>query len=293
MILSQNVLQKRRDSRRRGLTLVELIIVMMILVALAGVLIPLLPSMLTRAHVSAHTTNVTELDKAIVTYQNLNNGYPDQWDSLTDGTALITYLPGGVLDPQTPPANGQAGGELQAALPTDAEVTALQSAGISKVHLMVGTPQGTPGDGGVFDPTFDYYASPAITTGGASTATPIDSTTTQLAFLDPANNPQALARLQTDYPSFSTTARYVVFGIGPRCSLIGRGAVTSPVHFGDTPSVTPEFGYNRFAAIFKVSDTTVPINSAVLVGVAAIHDIGLTGLDSEFQNWYQINKGGS
>ena len=45
----------------KGFTLLELIVVLMILVALAGILIPLFPSMLTRAHVSAHTTNTTEL----------------------------------------------------------------------------------------------------------------------------------------------------------------------------------------------------------------------------------------
>src|SRR6266446_306962 len=72
--------------RRRGLTLIELIVVLMVLVALAGILVPMLPSMLTRAHVAAHVTNVVEIAKAITTYQALNSGYPDQWDSLTDGT---------------------------------------------------------------------------------------------------------------------------------------------------------------------------------------------------------------
>jgi prepilin-type N-terminal cleavage/methylation domain-containing protein len=273
---------------RPGLTLIELIVVLMILVALAGMLIPLLPSMLTRAHVSAHTTNVVELAKAVSTYQSLNNGYPDQWDSLTDGTNLVNYLPGGALDPQTPPAGGQAAGQLTGSTPTQAELTALNNAGITKVHLMVKSSGTTPWDGNAFDPTFDYYS-------GQPNAPTTISTGTNLAFLDPANNAAAMTLLQSNYPSWSTTARYVVLGIGPRCTLIGRGAVTCPVHFGDNPAISPENGYGRFCAIFKVSDTAAPggINNAVLVGIAPIHDVGLIGLDGEFQNWYQINNGGS
>jgi type II secretory pathway pseudopilin PulG len=282
-----------RRQRRIALTLIELIVVMMILVALAGILVPMLPSMLTRAHVSAHTSNVVELSKAIGAFQSLNNAYPDQWDALTDGNTLINYIAGGVLDPQPPPPGGMAGGQLTASVPTAAELNALNSAGIFHVQLMV--PQALPAgtamwDGGAFDPTFDYY--PAAPTTPPGTAI---STTTNLAYLDPTNNPNALALIQSNYPAWSTTARYVVLGIGSRCTLIGRGAVTSPVHFGDTPSISPEYSYGRFCGIFKVSDPTIPggIANAVLVGVAPIHDVGLIGLDSEFQNWYQLNNGSS
>jgi prepilin-type N-terminal cleavage/methylation domain-containing protein len=275
-------------SVRRGLTLVELLIVLMILVALASIIIPMLPSMLTRAHVAAHTTNVTETAKLIAEYQAINNSYPDNWDALTDGTNLVTYLPGGALDPQTPPPGGQAAGQLTAGQPTANEVNALQSAGIGKVHLMVPTPATAPWDGNPFDPTFDYYSAAPSAAGGTAI-----TTGTTLAFLDPQNNPAAMTLLTTNYPGWSTTARYVVLGLGPRSDLIGKMAVTSPVHFGDTPSIFPENGYGRYCGIFKVSDTTVNITNAVLVGVAPIHDVGLIGLDGEFQNWYQLNKGGS
>jgi len=277
-------------SPRGGLTLIELVVVLMILIAVAGILVPLFPSMLTRAHVAAHTTNVVEISKAIATFQALNNAYPDQWDSLTDGTTLVNYLPGGIMDPQTPPPGGQVNGQLTASVPTTNELNALNSAGILKVHLMVTNPQGTVWNTAVtgpFDPTFNNYsAAPnAPTTIGAGT---------NLAFLDPSKNPNAMTLLQANYPGWSTTARYVVLGVGPRCSLIGRMGLTAPVHFGDTPSIFPENGYGRYCGIFKVSDN-VPggINNAVLVGVAPLHDVGMIGLDSEFQNWYQINSGGS
>src|SRR5579862_6496570 len=90
---------KRTTRTRNGLTLMELIVVLMILVALAGIIIPMLPSMLTRAHVATHTTNVTEIAKLILTYQATHPGFPDQWDSMTDGNNMINYLAGGVLLP--------------------------------------------------------------------------------------------------------------------------------------------------------------------------------------------------
>ena len=37
-------------ARRSGLTLMELVVVLVILVALAGILVPILPSMIERAH---------------------------------------------------------------------------------------------------------------------------------------------------------------------------------------------------------------------------------------------------
>ena len=71
--------------------------------------------------------------------------------------------------------------------------------------------------------------------------------------------------------------------------------LTAPIHFSDTPDATSTFSYARFVAIFKVSDQNAPggVNMAQLVGVAAIHNSGPTNLDSEFQNWSQINNGGS
>jgi prepilin-type N-terminal cleavage/methylation domain-containing protein len=285
--------------RRRGLTLIELIVVLMVLVALAGVLIPMLPSMLTRAHVGAHTTNVTEATKLILSYQATNNGFPDQWDSLTNGTTLIDYIAGGVLDPQasvppTPWSTGgppgvanQAGGVLTASAVTPNELIALNAAAITKVHNLVMS-GGTPWDGNPFDPTFDNYANPptGFTTLAAGS---------NLAYIDPVANPVAFNFLQNQYPSWSRTARYVALGIGPRCTMIGKMATTAPVHFSDTPDAAPEFSYGRFVAIFKVSDPSAPggVNMAQLAAVAALHSVGPTNLDSEFQNWYQLDNGGS
>ena len=96
MRLNLPVQQVRPGTQRRGLTLIELIVVLMILIALAGVLIPMLPSMLTRAHNSTSATNLGEICRAITTYQQLNGQYPNNWDALTDSNGnLIDYFANG------------------------------------------------------------------------------------------------------------------------------------------------------------------------------------------------------
>src|SRR5207245_6349560 len=83
----------RKSPARRGLTLMELVIVLVILVALAGIVIPLLPNMLTRAHTASAATNMQEVIKLIATYAQLTFAYPDGWDSLTDGANIVSYVP--------------------------------------------------------------------------------------------------------------------------------------------------------------------------------------------------------
>ena len=74
-----------RNDRRRGLTLIELVVVMTILIALGGLLIPMFASMLTRGHTSTCATNIGEVAKAVQQYQLLYGSYPTDLDSLTDG----------------------------------------------------------------------------------------------------------------------------------------------------------------------------------------------------------------
>ncbi|OAI46895.1 hypothetical protein AYO44_10590 [Planctomycetaceae bacterium SCGC AG-212-F19] len=252
--------------RRNGLTLMELIVVLVILVALAGVLIPLLPSMVKRAHTASGATNTSEITKYVQTYQQLYLSYPDEWDALTDGTTMISYLPGTV--------------DLIADSPTATEVAALQAAGVGNVHYLSAAPGVDP-----WTPTFNPYATQP-TPGGPKPAPIAITTSTKLVFLDPATNAAALKMGQ------SGTGRYVVMGLGKRCTLVGKVATDAPVHFGDGPQLNAANFYMRFAAVFKVSDTNpgVVINQAVFVGAVGIHDDGIAGTDSHLEEYYNTTK---
>ena len=109
-----NVVHPHRPSLRRpGLTLMELVVVMFILMALAAILVPLFPSLIERAHRSSQATNESELTKAVQLYQGLYGSYPDGYDLLTDGTNIITYFPA------SPTASPMLFGETAGTMPNN------------------------------------------------------------------------------------------------------------------------------------------------------------------------------
>ncbi len=84
-----------RQGRRCGLTLMELVVVLLILAALAGILVPMLPNMLSRAHTATGATNTGELAKAVQLYQASYMKYPDNFDSLLNTSGHIVGLSSG------------------------------------------------------------------------------------------------------------------------------------------------------------------------------------------------------
>lgn len=303
-------IRKRISARsRRGLTLIELIVVLIILIAVAGLLVPMLPSMLTRAHTSTCSTNMGETTKAIAEYQALYSQQPNNFDAMGDGVgALINYFAGsggpGGANPTWPVGQGAGmdNGEITGyALPNGNtglgganEVTNLTGVGITLLQPMVtvaGTPVNNPVVGPVFDPTFNYYAAwPAAGQTTSSVAVPIASGT-YIAILDPTTNTQAFNRCVN--LNLSVTGRYALFGIGQRCSMVGVTIETAPVHFGDQPALNPEYGYQHLLAIYQISDSSVYLSQARLAGVAPCHDTGIGNIQDELQNWYQLTTGGS
>ena len=222
-------------TRRQALTLIELIVVMMILIALAGLLVPMLPSMLTRAHTSTCSTNMAECCKAITTYQALYQSYPNNWDALTDGTTMINYLAGSGLNGWPPgQGNGAGNGEVTQITLTAAEALNLTGVGITSVQPMVATAGTTPGDQQAFDPTFNYYVSTLPTTG----ALPI-TTGSILAGLDPTNpaNTATIARcISLNLP---LTGRMSVWALGRESAWSARRFKPRPSTSGINRRSTP------------------------------------------------------
>jgi len=65
---------------RRGLTLLEMVVVIAILIVLAGVLVPLMPNLQFDAHCANGATNNVELGKALETYRVIQGKYPDGYE---------------------------------------------------------------------------------------------------------------------------------------------------------------------------------------------------------------------
>ena len=270
----------RRTARApRGLTLLELVVVMTILVALAGILIPMLPNFLNRATISSCTTNLSELAKLIQTYQTLYIGYPDQLDNFAGGSGIVSY----VLNGQQP--GSQAGGtQFDPGALTAGESAALISSGITQLASLVDPPPTPPGD---WSPTFWPYSISRATT---ATLTPIGNSTS-VAVIN--FNGATAIELPTN-----NNEKYVIFGLGAPCTLFHRVAMEPVHHFPDNPNEDPTKWYKCFGMILLVStgNTTfggsggTALDTAKFMGVVAFDYDGMVTISNHTQEWWDHAK---
>jgi prepilin-type N-terminal cleavage/methylation domain-containing protein len=260
MYALQNSVRRPRPASRRGLTLLELVVVLLILTALAGLLVPVLANMTTRTHGAAGAANVAEIAKAVQTHEALYNEYPAFFDSLIDDAGEVV-----VDETNTYLADIDLGADPLGARIADA----LLRVGIdgSYQHLAAST-----------NKTFEPYADPpvfvAITdapAGQVVTLTPDAITQLGLAplSLDPTEGVQA----------------YVAFGLGALSNMVGRSMIEAPVHFPESGE-SPVEEYSRFILVYAV-----PANGpARLASVAAGHEEGLSGMNSHLAEYYSTQQ---
>lgn len=263
---------------RRGLTLVELIVVMAILVALAAIVIPLLPGVLGRAETSARATNQSEIYKWIQTYEATTSSYPQDWDALVDKSGTpINYLV------TSNPAL------FAGAAPTTGQVAALTGAGIRRLQQMYPDYTTAPA---TFSATFNpYETTDRSTTGdGFAPATSINLIQVQ---------PQGLVDLNLADNTTNPPVVCFAFGLGKRTSFIGApaGIASAPYNFYDNQGISPTTTYGRFLVIFKVSTVTysgtpatatnTDLARAELVGVTRVQQGHLKTIDDDINQYFQ------
>src|SRR5262245_54827325 len=81
----------KRTMARRGLTLMELVVVMTVLAALVAIVVPMFPNLLRRSHKIGDATNASEVAKQVQLHQAMYLSYPDEFDLMT--TAGSTTAP--------------------------------------------------------------------------------------------------------------------------------------------------------------------------------------------------------
>lgn len=257
---------------RRGLTLLELVVVLTILVAIGALLVPLLPNFIHRSNIASCVVNITEMDKLIQTYSNLYAEFPDKLDNLVknDGN-LPTYVAAG----DYPEGTGQksfAPGDL-----TAAEATALKEAGITSVCRLV------EDAGGDWKPTFWPY--------NASLSTP-----PTLDDVDDTLKPAVLTATGAQLMGlpYSANYKYVIFGVNSPCTLFRNLAAEPAYHFADTPTEDPATYYMCLGVVFAVkieADGVARVpDEAKYMGCVAFHDFGLSTAGMHTKEWWERLK---
>jgi Tfp pilus assembly protein PilE len=266
---------------RRGLTVMELVVVLAILATVAALLVPLFPNFFRRANKADDATNMAEITKSLQLYQAQYYGYPNDLDMLTDGTTMPSYLPS--------TANGAYDQLIIPAPLTANAAAALQKVGITRLQ-----PLATTVSAG--NATLNPYPSLSPTTDGIAVASGINvavlNTPAILAGTKEVNTDlyNIIASDQGDGASHPGT--YLVLGVGSRNTAVGRTMVNAPVAMPQGTDMNPAKNYCRYGAIFKVDGNEVALTKrARLVAVVSMEEDELETIDNEVVGYIKVSQG--
>jgi prepilin-type N-terminal cleavage/methylation domain-containing protein len=240
------IVQRRRSTGRKGFTLAELVVVLVILAATAALLIPRLGFMKSQADNATSAAGVAQLTSNLETYKLTTGSYPLGMDSLLDSTG--TLYSGLWSHPAGPSVIGPGG------------------------YLTAGTPLATSGDRQSFGHAFQSDASGNIYVyDHSTTATDPSSSATvvrnlafdgsdSLAVVSPTTG-AALIRA-AGYPTgaLPVGVQLVAFGIGPNNGAVGETMASAPRH----AEQDQEF-YGRYIALFAVYASGKPAELKAIV----------------------------
>jgi len=284
-------------ARQAGMTLIELTVVLLVLVGLAGIMIPYVTGFVGKTHDATGSSNAQQIGNAIVRYESEFGRYPKGMDSLIVGAsegantnAVITY--------GMPDIMGMGGtavseyGLTTTALVTDgatasgvAEICgSLVKSGMTNITTMkdIGNAD--------FNATFNNAAGTQMI-GMAMGANAYKCTGTYVAKMGPAEVAAALG-LEA---SATTNKAYVLMGLGQASDIIGKTIQEAPVHFAKDADMNASQAYNRFGVIFEVDqDITVdqlPKNAmrAKYKGTVMLMNKAI-GLQTELANYYKATE---
>lgn len=244
-------------ARQAGMTLIELTVVLLILIGLAGLLVPYVGSFTQTTHDSTNSNNVTQLNNAMGRYVSDKNRIPPHVDLLTNGVAGAT---GTGSCSGTPAAGAIYCGLANAALFAPVSYTAGTDDIAIESIINSGINMAVANDPNVANKTFGtstgmYMLSPMDDSGFATAAfAQVQGVTgvgtTMYADTVEAHLAQALGRDPMVYSS--TCYDYIAVGIGDNNELIQSTMAAAPVYFPQDATMGPTERYAHFIAILQV-----------------------------------------
>jgi len=277
-------------ARQAGMTLIELTVVLLVLVGLAGLMMPYVGSFVGKTHDATGAQNANRSGEALVRYNTTHNGFPANLDSLLVGAGTAT---GALIDSTMNEAMANMGAGYADATARNTGLLAaygwaplnLADAGNVSVCGSIGK----AGLGTVTDmvlapanPTFDNAAAiasvdaVAVSMAGAVTCTGSVVEMTSAAV-------ETAMGITAD-----ANKTYVVYGIGQLNAAVGKTMQDAPVHFAKNADMNASKAYNRFVAIFAADNTATAAadaGHATYVGTAMVMS-SIVGAQKELANYY-------
>ncbi len=244
-----------------GLTLLELLVVLTILIALSGIVVATLPGLLRQTQLTASATNLKEIDAGIRRSQLMNQGsIGDRFDSLIASTGNLN---GGLAD-----YIGLAD-EISAVSLTAEDVTALAQIGVTELIPAEKSPQNA---------TFDSHQQPSVRI----------SASAKVAAIKPERSLTVSRALwNMDPPS---NGALLVFGLGNQCSLVGQASTAmfaeAPLYLSDQPTANPQATYARFLVVVELKRESSQRSAARYIGPVVASSKGIQGLSGQLEDFY-------
>jgi len=255
-----NVFQKARRQAARGLTLIELVVVLAILVALVGLVLAFFPGLLSRASRSTSASSIQDVARAVQVNYTTALTYGTGYDSLlnTGGAALFSKL-----------APLSAAQMARVASLDAADAAALGALGINSYRHLDNTIAN--------DATFNVSeAAPVSIAAGSVPVATISSVLVQNS-------------LRGNYAVVGATPIYVVFGLNKLASIVGGNQMLqdAPVRAGADANENPTTSYQRYGLVFLI-DNSGPASArkARFVGACAFTGNGITTAEGDLQQYY-------
>jgi type II secretory pathway pseudopilin PulG len=267
-------------ARQAGMTLIELTVVLLILIGLAGLLVPYVGSFTQTTHDSTNSNNLTQLNNAMGRYVTEKNRLPPHVDTLTNG------LDAGATAGGT--CSGATAWEIYCGLANPATFTPVTIAADTPAAISLansGINMAVANDPNIANRTFGtstdmIYLNDASQTapGGMGGIAGYDGATTFAAVAATGgltveeHLAKALGRDPMVYNS--TCYDYIGVGLGDNNELIQSTMAAAPVFFPQDAEYGPAKAYGHFIAILQVhKDNTgncpSVIEKAKFLGVVA------------------------
>jgi prepilin-type N-terminal cleavage/methylation domain-containing protein len=256
-------------ARQAGMTLIELSVVLLILVGLAGLLVPYVGSFTQTTHDSTNSNNVTQLNNAFLRYTSEKNKLPPHLDTLINAADAGVTATGSCATGATPANTSILANEVYCGLANPALFTpvtytvgtndiAIASLANSGISMAVKNNPNNPNKTfGTSTGMINLASSGMMAFTGPETFAAVAADATSIE----SHLAKALGRDPMVYKS--ACYDYIAMGLGDNNELIQSTAAASPVFFPQDAKYGPTERYAHFIAILQVDKS----NAAPCTGV--------------------------